>query len=492
MALWNTPQVAVALDHLANAILGLHGWAVLLVVFALPALEASAFVGFFFPGEIAVLLGGVLAFEHRAALPAVIAVAVLGAVVGDTVGYLVGRRWGRGLLRSTVGRVVKDEHLDKAERYLARRGGRAVFFGRFTTALRVLIPGLAGMARIDYATFAIWNVAGGVIWATGFVLLGYVAGTSWRRVEHAARNAGMVLVVGAVAAGVVVLVARWAAHHQQQMRAFGRRQLARPSVARVRERYRREIDFLVRRFRPTGALGLSLTLSLAAIAATGWALGTLTRDVLSAQEVPRLDRPVLDWFIEHREAWATTLMRAVTALGSFTALAPLGLALGLLWWWRRRSWKPLLMLIAALVGAMVLANLVKVLVARPRPPASMAVGDFGGFGFPSGHATEAASTWGMVAALLAAHISSWSRKVAIWSSAVVVVLAVGGTRVYLGAHWPSDVLGGWALGALWLFALLLAVRVIDLRRLRLDPDAHHVAPAHAAIGQPSSGPAVTP
>src|SRR5919204_4637307 len=167
------------MGQLVERILGLHGWAVLAVVFLAPALEASAFVGVVVPGEVAVLLGGVLAFQHRASLPAVIGAAVAGAILGDSVGYLVGRRWGRRLLDGSVGRLVKREHLDRAERYLAERGGKAVFPGRFTAALRVLIPGLAGMARMPYRTFAANNVAGGTLWASGFVLLGYAAGRSW-------------------------------------------------------------------------------------------------------------------------------------------------------------------------------------------------------------------------------------------------------------------------------------------------------------------------
>src|SRR2546423_3509878 len=198
---------------ITDAILHLHGWAALAVVFALPALESSAFVGFVFPGEIGVLLGGVLAFEHRVSLPAVLAAAIAGAVIGDSVGYEVGKRWGRHLLERTVGRFVKRDHLDRAERYLATRGGKAVFFGRFTAALRVLIPGLAGMSGMPYRTFAVYNMAGGALWATGFVLVGYAAGTSWRRVEHVAKRASLVLLLIAVVGAAIALGGRGLARH---------------------------------------------------------------------------------------------------------------------------------------------------------------------------------------------------------------------------------------------------------------------------------------
>ncbi len=160
------------IDAIARHILALHGFAALAIVFAVPLLESSAFVGFVFPGEIAALLGGVLAFQHRVSVVAAIAAATMGAIIGDTIGYAVGRRYGRRLLSGPVGRLVKREHQERAERYLAERGGKAVFLGRFTAGLRVMIPGLARIARMPYRTFAVYNIAGGAVWATAIVLLG--------------------------------------------------------------------------------------------------------------------------------------------------------------------------------------------------------------------------------------------------------------------------------------------------------------------------------
>jgi membrane protein DedA with SNARE-associated domain len=196
------------LGRAIEAMLGLRGTPALAIVFAVPALEASAFLGFLFPGELALLLGGVLAFEGRISLPAAIAAGVAGAIVGDTTGYLVGRRWGRRMLRGALGRFITAHHLDRAQQALARRGGPAVFVGRFTAALRVLIPGLAGMSRIDYRTFALYNVAGAVVWGSGSVLLGYLAGESWRQAERVLSRAGHIGLLVVVVAVVAVLVAR--------------------------------------------------------------------------------------------------------------------------------------------------------------------------------------------------------------------------------------------------------------------------------------------
>lgn len=197
---------------LAEQMLALPGWAVLMMVFALPALESSAFVGFVFPGEIALILGGVLAFEHTAPLWIVLPAGIAGAVVGDSVGYLVGRRYGRRLLDATLGRVVRRRHLDRGERYLAERGGRAVFLGRFTAALRVMVPGLAGMAGMPYRTFLPFNVAGGAAWVTMSVLLGYFGGTAWQHTAHLVSWVGLgvlaLVIVGIGRAPLVAVVRR--------------------------------------------------------------------------------------------------------------------------------------------------------------------------------------------------------------------------------------------------------------------------------------------
>src|SRR6187549_185430 len=99
------------MSAIADHILTLPGWLALLVVFALPALESSAFVGFVFPGEVALVLGGVIASQGRVSLAAVLTAAIAGAVLGDSVGYAVGRRYGRRILDSTLGRFVKASHL---------------------------------------------------------------------------------------------------------------------------------------------------------------------------------------------------------------------------------------------------------------------------------------------------------------------------------------------------------------------------------------------
>lgn len=200
---------------IAAHILDIPAWLALLVVFALPAAEASTFLGFVFPGEISCLLGGVLAFQGKLNLVVVIVVAIAGAVIGDNIGYAVGHRYGDAILRVVPRRFVKDEHIERSKAMIRRLGGRAVFAGRFTAALRALVPGICGMSHVPYRTFLVWNFAGGALWAGGCVVLGYLAGNAWRRV------AGDVNYVGFAVLGAVVVAAAvfWVIHHYRQRRA---------------------------------------------------------------------------------------------------------------------------------------------------------------------------------------------------------------------------------------------------------------------------------
>lgn len=192
------------IDSAMQQILQAPMWLVLLVVGLVVFAEDAIFVGFVIPGETVAILGGVAASLGHVPYAAVLAVVVVAAIAGDSVGFEVGRHLG--------GRVVRlrafDRHrdrIDNAQEFLGRRGGVAVFLGRWTAFLRAVMPALAGMSRMHYPTFLAWNAAGGIAWGATVVTIGYVAGRSYAKVEsYLGRGAAVV-----VAALVVVAVVVW-------------------------------------------------------------------------------------------------------------------------------------------------------------------------------------------------------------------------------------------------------------------------------------------
>ncbi|MFN0283324.1 MAG: DedA family protein [Kineosporiaceae bacterium] len=165
--------------------------------------EAAIFLGFVLPGETAVVLGGVLASRHDISLGWLLVLVVVAAVVGDSVGYEVGRHYGDRVLRW---RVLHRHatRLDGAQRYLRERGAYAVFLGRWTAFLRAVMPGLAGVSRMPYRRFLLFNAVGGIAWGVTFCLVGYLAGNSYTVVERTVGRAGAVVTLLVVLGALVV------------------------------------------------------------------------------------------------------------------------------------------------------------------------------------------------------------------------------------------------------------------------------------------------
>jgi membrane protein DedA with SNARE-associated domain len=184
-------------------VLNLRPLPVYLVVPALVFAEDAIFVGFVIPGETAAVLGGVVASRGHVQLWLIMLLVVAAAIVGDTVGYEVGRLIGPRLLRLRIFKQ-RQQRLADAQESLRRRGGWAVFFGRFVAFFRAVMPALAGASYMPYRRFLIFNAAGGVVWGVAFVLLGDVAGNSYKKVEKiVGRGSAVVLVLCVICAFVV-------------------------------------------------------------------------------------------------------------------------------------------------------------------------------------------------------------------------------------------------------------------------------------------------
>ena len=190
-----------------DEILKLHGPAAYALVGGLAFAEAALFVGFVLPGETAVLLGGVLASEHRVSLAAIATVAVLGAILGDSVGFEVGRYFGLRVLEVRVF-TKRRQAVQRGLQAVRKNGGRAVFLARFTAFFRAVMPGLAGTARMRYRRFLVFNAAGGLIWAVGFTLLGFAAGAGYKAVERVAGTASEIILAVVVLATLVFVIRR--------------------------------------------------------------------------------------------------------------------------------------------------------------------------------------------------------------------------------------------------------------------------------------------
>ncbi|MGH3275306.1 MAG: DedA family protein [Streptosporangiaceae bacterium] len=202
------------MSSLASGIADLSGWLAYLVIAGLVFGETAVFLGFFVPGETAVILGGVLASRGHITLWLLIVIVVAAAVVGPLVGYEIGRRMGDRLFAARLLRRVPGG-VDRTRTVLRDRGGLGVLIGRFVAILRALMPAAAGAVPVRYAVFLRYNLIGGVIWGVGYSLLGYLAGSAYTVIE---KRVGTGLAI-ATAAIVVAAAALWGIRKLRGVRA---------------------------------------------------------------------------------------------------------------------------------------------------------------------------------------------------------------------------------------------------------------------------------
>jgi membrane protein DedA with SNARE-associated domain/membrane-associated phospholipid phosphatase len=412
------------------------------------------------PGETILLAAGVLVQRGHLDLGYTIAFGIAGAVLGDQIGYWVGREGGRPFVLKW-GRYVfiTQERLRRAEAFFERHGGKAVFLARFFSGFRVFGALVAGISRMHWATFIIYNALGGTVWATAVVLVGYFLGSSLALVERWLGRATLVLVLVLAVAVGFYLAYRWAAHNRARLVGWGEVLLACSPVARLRRRYKRQLRWMLRRLTPGQYLGLHLTLGLIAAGGCLWLFGGVVEDLLTGDPLVRFDRVVDDYLHSHATPPLTKFFLIVTAFGSLEAIVLLGVVVAALLAWRRR-WTLLVTWLAAVAGSALLDRLLKEFFHRPRPYFEHPLLVETSYSFPSGHAMESFVAYGMLAYFAVLALRTWESRVGVVCGVALLVLLIGFSRMYLGVHYFSDVIAGYAAGGVWLSALITGAETI--------------------------------
>ena len=400
----------MSLAYLVELVGRVGHWGYLLL-FVGATLESAAMLGVLVPGEALVLAAGFFAAQGAFDLDALIIVVAAGAMLGDSLGYELGRRWGRDVLVRHGQRFgITAQRLNRVEGFFARHGGSSVFLGRFVGFARALVPFLAGSSRMPYRRFVGYNAAGAVLWSVAVVLLGYFVGASWQSVE------AWIGRISAVLAGLIVLGV----------------------LFRLRHRLRAAV--------PLDAAALLLAV---------WLFGAIAEDVVTRDPLTLLDTRIAEWFAAHRSAGLTAFMLGFTHLHDPVPATAAVLLVGLFLLWRRH-FRWLASLVAATAGGALLNVMLKHAFQRTRPNVDHSGLVLTSFSFPSGHVAAATLLYGFVAAYVVAHTPRTAPRVLAVVVASMLAAFVALTRVYLGAHFLSDVLGAFSAAAAWLTLCLIA------------------------------------
>jgi membrane protein DedA with SNARE-associated domain len=430
-------------------------------VFAASLLEAAAVIGTVIPGSTIVFAAGVLVGLKALDPWLAAATAIIGAILGDSVSYWLGHRY-HDAIRGMWPLRKHPGLLDRGQAYFVANGGKSVFVGRFLGPLRAIVPVVAGMSNMPPSRFYVMNVLSAFAWAAAHLLPGILFGASLQ-------------VAGAISSRLVTLVALivtslWLITYvtRHAIRLGG------PFVVRLRDR------IYLRAGRASGPLArlvlplldparpesVSLLVSATLLVGGAWLFLGVVEDVVTKDTLVQVDQVIYDWLQGVRTAWGDDVLVTISELGSAYVMVAIVGALSL-WFALTRRWRTLAYWIAAVVFAELLVLALKYALGRARPETSYASVD--PFSFPSGHAALWIVVYGFLAFLLGHRKSGW-QKTAFALGAATTALLVAFSRLYLGAHWFSDVLASMGLGIAWIALLSIAyITHVHERPLRAAP-----------------------
>jgi len=420
--------------------------------------EAAFFLGFVTPGELAVVIGGILASRGQLEMGPLLGVVVVATIMGNTTGFYLGRRWGAKMLQwAPLVRFVGPS-IRRGQDFMQRRGEWAIVLGRVSTPTRIITPFLAGASQMPYRRFLLFDVPASVIWAATFITLGVVLGASWELLKEVTGTAALLLLILFLMALVIRwVVARIAANRRRVEEVFlvALRVTGFSGVGRT---LAPGLHWLSRRLNPGLAHGLSLTLSFLALLGAAAAIGLVVSQTRAVAGLALIDFPVLEWMGEVRTDQAVAVARGGLLAFHWPGILALALPLMAFVWWRA-GWGAALRIGIGVLGAAGGAYFLdRFLLQGVVPDAE----------FPSVPVAAAAALLIQTTALTF-RVSNWGPAVAYAGVGAFLLFTVALGTLVAGWAAPSGIVLGLALGIAWATLVELVLGVLGSKRPPPDP-----------------------
>ncbi len=438
--------------------IGAHPVAAGAVIFAIAFCDALIVLGAVVPALPLMFAVGVLVGMGDLSGPYALVCAAAGAFAGDAISFWVGRRWGPQLRQSWPFSRY-PQFLTQGEALFRRNAFKSILIARYVGAIRPFVPAVAGMMKMPPRRYAMASGIAALSWAVLFLLPGWMLGQAYEAVAAVAGRLalvlGLLLLLVAAVWAIVLYCYRWFADNADALLA---RALDWSHAHPVLGRYSAAV------FDPNRRESVSLALLAILLLGIGWLWFFFLMMVIGSGEPLGMDLFFHEFMLTLRNPLADYPMAALASLGDAEVLVPAATLALLYLLWRKR-WMAAAHWLAALAFGLALTALLGAAVDIPKPPSVSS-----GFGFPSIAVTMTTITFGFFAVLIARELPGRNRVWPYLLSAVVVAL-IGFSRLYLGAHWLSDVVGGMLFGIVWLLILGIAYRRRMVRSFWMKPIA---------------------
>ena len=385
------------------------------------------------PGETILLIAAAAAATTGTGnIVGIILAAAAGAIIGDNIAFMLGQRYGRSLLTRIP--FIDEQKLAHSETFFHKHGSKTVIIARFIPVVRSVVAYIAGINKMRQRTFAVYNLVGGLLWATIIGSLGFVFGKNLDVVELWLRRVGGIWVAILLLSGILLWAnQRW--YKNEHHFRLGR-------IGTVWAWWQAGWQ----RITQQGRRGLALYLLLLVV--SGWATGVLLDDWVDREpELYQRDRLATVWLqlgAEEVSPWT----EALAWLGDVRVLAGVATITAVFLWWRGRRRNSILTLIS-FMGALALGWGLQVWLKRPLPPSPEPLWQLTAYAFPHLSSLLSLIVYGWLAHLWQQE-RAWSGWINATTVAVFLTISIGITGLYLGQANLSDVLAGWSLGFLWL------------------------------------------
>ena len=416
-------------------------------VFVGALLESLALIGTIIPGSTIVFAAGVLA-GLRVIDPWVGGLlAVAGAMLGDVASFLIGRRY-RGVIRDVWPMRRYPWLVARGEAYFAANGRRSVFVGRFLGPVRAVVPLVAGMSMMPVGQFVGIDALAVLAWAAAHLFPGVLFGAS---LQLAGAVSSRLLVLVAILAAGLWLIALL-------MRLVTRRGW--PYLKRLGEGFYLRASsgtgpaakIVERLLDPARSEPLALLISATLLVAGAWLFLGVVEDVVTRDTLIDVDRAVYGTVSSLHSRAADDLMVTISELASAPVMLALVAAIAAYLAFTRRL-RTLAHWLAAAVFAEIVVFALRHALARARPASLHAAAD--AIALPGGHAAMSLVVFGFLAFLLG-HGKPLATQGKLALAAAAIAALVAFSRIYLGAHWLSDVIASFGLGIAWIALLGIA------------------------------------
>ena len=419
------------------------------LVFILILLESA---GLPLPGETLLILAATLASVSRLSIVGVIIAAAIGAILRDMGGYWIGRRGGTFLLKRILGRNYEG-HISKGRAFFNRYGAGAVFLAMFVPGVRVIGANLAGVTEMPFSTFTFFNAAGGLAWAVTMGSFGYFFGNNLSYLDALLRKLGLGLILAIALIATTIWTGRKISIQETKFRVWMEKMSLILRTQKMQSR-------LAQWVRTNRGLAFSLAGGLLLAALSGWVFGALGEDVLARDSLTLYDASVSRWLLSFSTEDGSQFFYVITLLGGTWMILLNSILLGSWLTWRKK-WYQLGALALSVGGGVLLNLLLKNYFLRPRPDFPNAFYHESGYSFPSGHAMLSVLFYGMASYLISRNYP-WKGKVYLALTAFTLSVLIGFSRIFLGVHYMTDVLGGWSAGFVWLTFCVTMLNAVGL------------------------------